>query len=183
MEGYKITNKVIKGETDLISTNPYRNAHDWPYFDPAFDDVTEEGYKENPTEYEERVKKANSEYIEKLKMDGLYLKEEDEIITVCFQPMPDFINPQPMQHRLGLLIPKGDSDVNRRKFNVKWGGASNNPINQIDMTTEEQLKNLKEDFEAVKMAIDAQVKCLPHKERQRFYSIQQFMYNSLKEKK
>ncbi|WP_312697009.1 hypothetical protein [Sphingobacterium mizutaii] len=51
------------------------------------------------------------------------------------------------------------------------------------MTTEEKFKKLKEDLEAISMAVDAQVKCLSVQERRRFYSIQQFIYQSLKDLK
>jgi len=109
-----------KGFDDLKDINPYYG--EWGYFSPAFEDVTEESYKNDVEGYQARVERWNTDYIENLKQQGKY----GEVYTIPFNMKKTdlFDEPSPSNAFLqsGLLIPLGLTKHGEPqvKFNVEY---------------------------------------------------------------
>lgn len=114
----KYTGKFTYGIDDLKSPDPYYvPSGQWPSFNSAFEDVTEEQYNKDPEGYKIRITEWNDNHIKELKEKGLYLQPYEIEINVIHNPLYDDpkIKNHPLESHKMIFMDFGDSPQEIKK--------------------------------------------------------------------
>lgn len=110
------------GIDDLKNPDPYfQGDGQWPLFSSAFEDVTEEDYKNDPKGYENRVTEWNDNHIKELKEKGLYLSPYQIELDMIHNPLYDDnkIENHPLESHRMIFMDGNKPKKQRTKVTLK----------------------------------------------------------------